>query len=137
MDRDWREFIADIRAQRECRLPDGDFEKKLDKIRCGLRQGMRIVWYYEEDKAFAEEHGGDPRFDCPFSGIVVALPDVEVRGGGELEWEDCAVVVDQYPVEKCYPEVYWIVLGRLIDDDRLVEVLERRPLPPYIARPEF
>lgn len=136
MDKDWREFIADIKAQRELRLPDGDWETKLDKIKCGLRQGMRIAWYYEEDKKFAEEQDGDPRIDWPFSGIVVALPDVELRSGRELEWEDCAVIVDEYPVEKCYPEVYWMALGRLIDDDRLVEVFAPAPKVLFTGFPE-
>jgi ribosomal-protein-alanine N-acetyltransferase len=125
MDKDcWQELIDDIRAQRECRLPGGDWESKLDRIKCELRHGARVFWYYREDKDFAEECGGDPRIDCPYSGIVVALPDTELRSGQELEWEDCAIIVDSYPVEKCYPEVYWTALGRILDNDDLVELFD-------------
>lgn len=124
MNKDWRELIEDITAQRELRLPGEDWEVKWDRVKCNLRQGMRIGWYYQDDKIFAKEHGGDPRIDCPFSGIVIALPGIELRSGGDLEWEDCTIIVDEYPTQKCYPEVHWVALGRLVDNEHLVEIFD-------------
>ena len=121
-----KDFIQDVKDQRCLSLPTGDnWEEKLDKIKVPeLYSGLRVYWYYKDDAEFSAQFRDDPRVDPPYSGLIIPLPDVEIRGGheGELEWEDCIVVIDSYPTEKCYPEVDWVALGRLLDNDNLVEI---------------
>lgn len=95
------------------------------KIRCPLKSGKRIYWYFEEDFKFFNDEGEnieDHKKDI-FSGIVVGAQDVE-NNWGELNVEDCVVVMDQYPVEMEYPQFTWVALKRLLDDDNLVEIFE-------------
>ncbi len=98
-----------------------DLDVALPKIQCSLKQGCRVWWYAKEDKDMADEMGEDPRSLAPYSGILVAAPDTTYNGS-ELEIEDCVIVMDNYPVEKCYPEVSWIALNRLLDNEDLVEI---------------
>jgi hypothetical protein len=44
------------------------------------------------------------------------------HNGGELETDECVVVMDRYPCEKSYPETDWIALNRILDDEELVEI---------------
>jgi hypothetical protein len=97
-----------------------------DKLKCGeLTIGKRIHWYYEEDKKFYEDECEDIKNhlkDC-YSGICIPVPGFE-NNHGEIDVEQIIVIVDNYPVEKCYPEVDWVALKRLLDDKRLVEILD-------------
>jgi hypothetical protein len=121
--KEMEELIKDIKAQRSLELPTGDWVKKLDKIHCDLKIGQRVNWYYEDDKKFLEEHepGASMRRNPPFSGLVIPIPSIEADGR-ELEWDDCIIVIDRYPTEKCWPEVEWLALGRLLDREDLVEL---------------
>lgn len=94
-----------------------------DKIHCSLTSGKRIYWYFEEDLKFFKDEGEDIKDhkNDLFSGIVVGRQDVE-NNWGEIDCNDCVVVMDQYPVEMDYPQFTWIAMKRLIDDDNLVEV---------------
>lgn len=95
------------------------------KIKCTLKSGKRIYWYFEEDLKFFNDEGEnieDHKNDI-FSGIVVGAQDVE-NTFGELNAEDCIIVMDQYPVEMSYPQFTWITMKRLIDNDNLVEIIE-------------
>ena len=95
----------------------------VDKINCELESGKRIYWYYKEDKSFFANEGEDVKehYRDIFSGIIVPVPDTEINHG-ELDFEQCVIVIDQYPVEKEYCEVDWTALKRLLDDDELVEI---------------
>ncbi len=95
--------------------------KKIGNI--SLKQGSRIYWYYEEDKKFHEEQGCSPKdWDC-FSGILIASPDTTMRSPDqELEFDNCIVCMDTYPIEKEYCEATWIALNKLLDAADLVEV---------------
>lgn len=95
------------------------------KIHCQLMSGKRIYWYFEEDLKFFKDEGEDIKNykNDIFSGIVVGAQDVE-NTRGEIDCNDCVVVMDQYPVEMEYPQFTWIAMKRLIDDDNLVEVIE-------------
>lgn len=97
----------------------------VDKINCELESGKRIYWYYKEDKSFFADEGEDVKehYRDIFSGIIVPSPDTEINHG-ELDFGQCVIVIDQYPVEKEYCEVDWTALKRLLDDDDLVEIFE-------------
>jgi len=107
-----------------------DLPKNLDNIdkvhTSKLFTGKRIYWYYEEDKKFFEDQGENIRdfADDVFSGICVPRPEIENNGGG-LDIEDIIVVIDTYPSEKDYPIVEWTTMGRLLNDDDLVEIFEK------------
>lgn len=105
-------------------LKNYDLPKNLDaidKIKGILVHGSRIWWYYQEDKEFYEKLNESPRQFAPFSGVVVSKPHVSYSGP-ELDIENCVVVIDTDPSEKCYPEVAWVALNRLLDDENLIEI---------------
>ena len=89
------------------------------KIKCSMENGTRVWWYYKDDVEYAKECGENPRDVAPFGGITISLPGQEYSGTIE---ENIIVVVDTEPVEKCYPEIGWVALDRLIDDKDLIEV---------------
>ena len=97
--------------------------ESLDKIKCELKQGKRVYWYFEEDlKHYAEENLKIKDFSKDlFSGIIVGWQDVE-NNLGELDFNDVVIVMDSYPVEMEYPQFTWLSLKRLIDDENLVEI---------------
>jgi hypothetical protein len=43
---------------------------------------------------------------------------------GEIDVENIIVIVDNYPIEKEYPTVDWVALKRLLDDKKLVEIVD-------------
>lgn len=97
-----------------------------DKINGELQTGKRFYWYYKDDLKFFEDEGEDIKNHLRdiFSGIIVPVPDT-INNHGELDVENCFVVIDNYPVEMEYPEVDWISLFRLLDDEELVEFFEK------------
>ena len=104
-------------------LPKDD--KMFDKIKCSLKHGSRIYWYYQEDLDFYKKLESDVREQKCFSGLCVIAPDREIRNiDQELECDECVIIVDDYPTEKCYPESEWIAINRLIDNDSLIEIYE-------------
>ena len=112
------------------KLPSGDFEAAFAK--CSVAQlapGQRIGWWYEDDAECMQEC--DLLADPPFSGIVVPGPGYEARGP-MLEIEDTVVVIDRYPTEKCYPEVEYVAMRRLLDARDLVRVI---PAPAEEEKP--
>jgi hypothetical protein len=96
-----------------------------DKIHCSLTSGKRIYWYFEEDLNFFKDEGEDIKKykNDIFSGIIVGAQDVE-NNWGEINPDDCVIIMDQYPVEMSYPQFTWVALKRLIDDNNLVEIIE-------------
>ena len=106
---------------KNCNLP-----KSIDnfnKMHCSdFENGMRIAWYYKEDLRYAQEGGYDPKTLMVYSGIIIGVPDTEYNGS--LEPEDCIVVIDEYPCEKCYPLIDWISLNKLLDNEDLIEIYE-------------
>ena len=107
---------------------DDDLPKDLKafkKIKTPLRIGMRVGWYFEDDKRFWDRDGLDCREYTLYSGVVVPRPDMEIRGA-ELEAEDCVIVMTSYPVEKEYCESTWFALRRLLDNPELVEVFDEQ-----------
>lgn len=110
------EIIDDCRS---LDLPKDD--NAFDKISCHLEIGDIIHWYYEEDLEFCREEGLDPKDYNYYSGLVVPIPDIEVRGKG-LDIEDAMIAIIDYPCEKSYPESDWIALNRLLDNEDLVEI---------------
>jgi len=103
-----------------------NWEEAFEKVTGSLKHGSRIYWYFDDDKKFADEEGINIKEDPPFSGLVIARPDIIMQSGSrELDYEDCVVVVDDYPTEKCYPETDWIALNRLLDNEDLVEIFSK------------
>lgn len=94
-----------------------------DKIKLTLTVGVKISWYYKDEKEFWEQEGMEPRKMCQRFGIVVPASGVEVRGG-ELDADECVVIDYWGPVEKCYPECVWIAMKRLLDAEDLVEIFQ-------------
>ena len=97
----------------------------VDKIKGELTVGKRFYWYYKEDLDFFNEEGENIKdyLNDIFSGICIPTPGLEYNGG-ELDFDDVVIVIDSSPAEKSYPEVEWITLGRLLDNDDLVEFFE-------------
>lgn len=97
-----------------------------DKIKDELIIGKRFYWYYEDDLKFYEDENEDIKnhLNDLFSGILVPIPDT-INNHGELDIENCIIVIDNYPVEGEYPEVEWVSLNRLLDDEKLVEIFEK------------
>ena len=106
------------------RLPED--EKNINKMNCSPENGERVYWYFQEDVDFQKEYAPDIeiRLDPPYSGIAVAKNGIEIRGAMEMP-EDCLIVIDRYPVEKCYCESSWIAMGRLLDAPGLIEVFTK------------
>jgi hypothetical protein len=105
-------------------LANDELPKSVDayqKIKTDLKPGMRVGWYFKEDKEFWDGDGLDCRKSTQYSGILVPAPDVEMRGG-IMEADDCVIVMDSYPVEKEYCEATWFALRRLLDNEDLVEL---------------
>lgn len=105
--------------------------KALNKIKCELRFGKEVRWYYKEDKDYWEDCFKDEErspiemgFDYGggYYGTLIVKPDVDPRG--ELSHEDVVVIITRYPCEKCNPEVDWVTLGRLLDNEDLVEIID-------------
>lgn len=96
-----------------------------------LEIGQRIAWWYQEDVDFANDDLEFTDFDSvddwlmsdpPYSGVVVPVEDTEDRGGGYYV-EYLVVVMDKYPVEKCYCEATWIAYKRLLKNPEIVKVV--------------
>lgn len=94
-----------------------------DKVKTPLRAGMVVGWYFSDDKEFWDKDGLNCREYTQYSGIIVPAPDTK-NGGGELEAEDCVVVMTNYPTEKEYPEVTYFALRRLLNNLNLIEVFD-------------
>jgi hypothetical protein len=94
------------------------------KMKCPAYGRGRVWWYYKEDKKFAKDEGFCPRSHAPYSGFLVPVIGVENRGlvSCEYELDKLIVVNDVWPVEKCYPEVQWVTLVRLLSTPSLVEM---------------
>jgi hypothetical protein len=118
------EVLEDLRNIEMPRDPDTAFAK----LKCDIEHGQRVGWYYTEDDEYAKEwleDGEDIRISPPYQGMMIATNGTELRGGhcSEIDEDRCIVIMDTYPVEKCYPEAVWIALNRLLDNDDLVEVI--------------
>jgi len=89
--------------------------------------GERIGWWYTEDAEFAKENPEDEDLANypPYSGVVIPGNDIEARSNS-YEPEDCIIVMDRYPVEKCYCETSWIAFRRLLDNPELVSVIKMK-----------
>ena len=89
-----------------------------------LKIGQRVGWWFADDAEYAArwEDGKDLSKEPPFSGVVVPREDMEARGD-TFDLEDMLVVMDRYPVEKCYCEVTWMAYRRLWDNEKLVQVV--------------
>ena len=99
----------------------------LDKLPPVLTHGMKIGWWYKEDEEYFVAYYGEKanRYlhqNPPFTGMIIATPDTDVRR--DLDIDNCIVVVDSYPTEKCNPEVGYDTLGRLLESENLVRVIE-------------
>lgn len=105
-----------------------DLDAGLAKVKFETKHGQRIGWWYKEDQehipGWISEEG--LRRDPPYKGIIVARNDTRVSHGigSSIDIEQCVVVVDTYPVEKCYCVSGWAMLGWLLDNDDIVEVVE-------------
>jgi hypothetical protein len=87
--------------------------------------GLRIGWWYKEDEEYAHMYYHDPgdlESFPPYQGVVIPRYDIGDADNG-FSPEDAIVIQTMYPTEQCDPEVGWIVLRRLIDDDNLVKVV--------------
>jgi len=94
------------------------------KIKCReLTAGMRVWWYYEEDVKPFVAGEVDPRDFADYSGVVVPIHGVPAFNAAcEVDPDECVIVIDHYPTDKDYPEVQWVALKRLINDNNLLEI---------------
>lgn len=99
--------------------------ESFDKVKGRLITGKRFYWYYDEDLEFFSNEGEEIKnhLNDIYSGVVIPIPDYE-NNRGDLDVENCVVVIDIYPCEMSYPEVDWVSLKRLIDDDTLIEFFD-------------
>jgi len=108
-----------------------DLPENLDsynKIKTELVSGKRIYWYYNSDLEYCKEFDLDPKRDIDiYSGLVIPLDGIEYNGG-EIEVEHAIIVLDHHPCEKSYPEVAWISLKRILNDDDLIEIFAKNRL---------
>ena len=102
-------------------IPFRRLDACLRKFKAEGRGGERVRWYYKDDRKFFREEKMEPREHAGYSGILVPKPGVENRGG-VYDFTDLIVVHDIFPVEKCYPDVTWFTLERLLLNPDLVEV---------------
>lgn len=85
------------------------FDAAINRLSGGkLVAGARCAWCYADDLQFWGNPIPHPK-DWFYSGIVVPVPDYEMRGG-EIDHDKCVVVVTGYPVEKVYVECDWTAL---------------------------
>lgn len=114
------------RLQEDMRNLDLAPEDSYDRLlKCEIQHGQRIYWYFEEDAKYANPHGLDVREQGLYSGILLHY-EGQIADGREIDIEDCVLVVDRYPTEKCWPDVSWIALGRLLASEGLVEVYSKQ-----------
>ena len=125
MGHDLTVLCADMRKGVEL-IPWKRIETIWKKIKAPLSTGQRVWWYYKEDTAFARKEGFNPRDHAGYSGIVIPQVGSERRSlTGEMEPEDVVIVHDWYPVEKCYPDVQYVTLIRLLLSPGLVEIFSK------------
>jgi hypothetical protein len=104
-------------------LTDEQNKVFMSVVKVKLVHGKRVWWYHQEDADFYKEEGLDPREMAPYSGLLLAAPFENPRS--ELEPEDCFVVMDRYPCEKCDVEICYAALSRVLDSPGLVEIFEK------------
>ena len=108
-------------------IKDDSLPTTLDAYERGpgeLKIGQRIGWWYIDDAEYADQwqDGIDLARHPPYSGVVIPQDDIETRSE-TYDPEDMVVVMDQYPVEKCYCETTWIAYRRLLANEELVQVV--------------
>lgn len=94
-----------------------------------LKVGDKIAWVYKDEYDFWKQEnklGWDSSWEehkshtC-YTGIILPPPDFEMRGGN-IELEDAIICIIDYPCEKCYPEVDYVTMDRLLSNPYLYEV---------------
>jgi hypothetical protein len=119
------EIVRVFKDLQNYELPRAD--NAFDKIKCSLMPGQKVSWYDADDLAYFKECNDEAgeelglRNAAHYQGIVVPMPGIEYNGG-ELEYDECIIVITSYECEKCYPEIDWVALPRLLDDEKLIEV---------------
>lgn len=101
-----------------------NFEWDEAKIKCVLRHGLEVHWYYRDDVEFCNKFDGDPKLEAQYTGTIIAKPDIEGRSHNELAEGDCIVVITSYPCEKENPRTEYCALVRLLSDPDLVELFQ-------------
>lgn len=101
------------------------FDFAESKIRCDLKHGLKVGWYFDSDAEFWRREKMEPRVECQYSGLIVARPDIEPSG--ELYAGDCILIVTSYPCEKENPRTDYIALVRLLACEDLVELFAEEP----------
>jgi hypothetical protein len=103
-------------------LPENEkFIDKLDK-NCSLDIGKRLYWYYKEDLEYYQDINENPRdfLSELYSGICI--PRYGIERTRDLEIEDTVIIIDDYPTEMDPVEIDWVALGRLLNNESLIEV---------------
>lgn len=99
-------------------LDEENFSKSVKLLSGGKRMaGAKCAWCYEDDFAFWKEdslHGRKVPHPMHwfYGGILIPTPNYEMRG--EIDYENCVVIVTEYPVEKCYVECDWTPLMTIL-----------------------
>lgn len=93
------------------------------KLKCQPKPYSRIYWYYKDDEDYAKEEDLDIREMQYYSGIIIPPPFEQPLDTFE-PFEHGIVIVDQYPTEMCAPDIDWVCLKKLLQDDNLVEVYQ-------------
>jgi hypothetical protein len=105
-----------------------NIETGFDKLKCDTKHGQRIGWWYQSDVEYAKECFEEDeswRNNPPYCGMMVAAESTTLRGGfgADIDEDRCVVIMDTYPVEKSYCEATWTMLGWLLDDDEVAEIV--------------
>jgi len=118
--------------QLEKDLADHNLPKNFDnfdKAPEELEAGQQIGWWFKDDEEYHKECYGDDKSwplkdHPPFQGVVIPGEGLENRGHDTYESQDMVIVQTLYPCEKCYPEVAWFALKRLVDNKNLVKIIK-------------
>lgn len=93
-------------------------------LKCEPAHGMRVGWYFKEEISFYKKQGLDPRKASEFTGILILRPDAEYRSTGPQEVQDLVLIIDGYPCETCYVEIFYVSFAHFLDSPDLAEVFE-------------
>lgn len=90
-----------------------------NKITNRLMPGAPCAWCFEDDVKFWKSEGERIPYpgEWPYQGFIIPLPDT--NGRSEMEAENVAVVIVDYPIEKENPVTDWMPLARLLTNTDL------------------
>ena len=100
-----------------------------NKLPDGLNSGDRVGWWGREEEEYLKASGDelglrDLERDPPYQGVIVHAPDIEIRDRYRIDPENSVIIMDQYPIEKCYPAATYMATTRLLNNKDLVKIVK-------------